>query len=160
MLRKTAKTILITTLVSSTPLALAGTQGSLTLQGTVGLELSLSVAPEAGVNDSLDLSASPNNLLVATVSEASNSSSGYKVSVQSANAGKLKNGQLDQLSYTLRYDNSNITLGNSAVVAKTHGSGGVVSDQSEVKISYTGKPATQMIQGTYSDTLTFTISAN
>ena len=74
----------------------ADTTGTLLLQGEVAEELAIVVTPEAG-HDSLDLSASPTDLKVASVNEKSNSNTGYNIQVKSANAGELKNGTLDSL---------------------------------------------------------------
>ena len=72
----------------------------------------------------------------------------------------MKNGTLDELTYTLKYDNASVTLSTTAQNAKSVTAAGVHNDSSEVSISYTGKNAEDMVEGTYSDTLTFTIAAN
>lgn len=130
--------------------------GILTLQGQVAEMMSIVVTQLAG-HDSLDLSATPANLKVAEVAESSNSATGYEITVTSANTGFLKNGTLDQLEYTMRYDGVAVDL-SAADTVKDFAST-VVDYISDVDISYTGKPAASMAAGTYSDTVTVTISA-
>ena len=137
----------------------AATTGTLLLQGTVAEELAIVVTAETG-HDSLDLSASPTDQKVASVNEVSNSNTGYTISMKSTNGGLLKNGSLDQLAYQLSYGaGSMVSPTTSDQVVKTQSTVGVYNVDSDVDISYTGKPAAQMVEGTYSDTVTFTISA-
>lgn len=139
---------------------MGATQGTLLLQGTVNQVLSLSVTPESGVNNSLDLSTTEADLKVAEVSEQSNSSTGYKILVRTANGGSLKNGSVDDIAYTMKYDGSPVSLSTSDTEVKNESTGGVYNYASDVEISYTGVPAASLTQGTYSDTVTFTIQAN
>jgi hypothetical protein len=60
----------------------------LILRGNVPQILSIQVNAEAQATE-LDLSTSQNDLKVATVQEKSNSSTGYQVSISSANSGAL-----------------------------------------------------------------------
>lgn len=139
----------------------AATTGSLLLKGNVAAAISIDVTAQAGVNDALDLSVTATDLKVAEVAEHSNASSGYNITVQSQNSSSLKNGTIDSLAYTLKYAGSSVDLSSgTAAVAKTDNSAAVINATSDVEISYTGKPAAEMVQGEYSDTLTFTISAN
>ncbi|WP_127716070.1 fimbrial protein [Halobacteriovorax sp. HLS] len=155
------KLIMATVLASvvSAPV-MAATQGTLLLQGQVDQVLSLTVNPVAG-HDSLDLTASPVDLNVASVNEVSNAETGYKILVRSANASSLKNGTADQVDYTLSYGNSGaLTLTTTDQVAKSVTTAGTYNVDTDVDISYTGSPAAELVQGTYSDTVTFTIQAN
>jgi hypothetical protein len=157
-MKKILATTALMTLVS-TPV-LAAKTGTLLLQGTVDEVLSLTVDAVVGVHDKLDLSASPTNLQVATVNENSNSETGYVIEVKSDNAGKLQNGTLDSVSYTMTYGSSGpITLTSSYQDAKVVSTGGVYNTSEDVSISYAGKPAEQLVQGTYSDVVTFSIKA-
>jgi archaellin len=138
----------------------ADTTGTLLLQGEVAEELAIVVTPEAG-HDSLDLSASPTDLKVASVNEKSNSNTGYNIQVKSANAGELKNGTLDSLAYEISYDGGSFVSPTVVdQVVKTQSGGAIYDNDSDVDIKYTGKPAASMVEGVYEDTLTFTISAN
>ena len=153
------KKIMATSMILGTLTAQGATTGTLLLQGTVAQELAIVVTAEAGAS-SLDLSASPTGLKVASVNEVSNSNTGYTISAKSANGSLLKNGSLDQLSYQISYDGgSMMTLTTSDQVVKTQSTVGVYDHDSDVDIAYTGKAASQMVEGTYSDTVTFTISA-
>ena len=139
----------------------AATTGTLLLKGNVPVALSITVNANTGVNDALDLSTSQTDLTVATVNEKSNSITGYKITIQSQNSSVLKNGTLDSLAYTLKYDGQAVDLSSgNAVEAKNSATAAVINTSSDVQISYTGKPAAEMVQGDYTDTLTFTISAN
>lgn len=139
---------------------LASPTGTLLLQGTVAEEVAIVVTAEASAT-TLDLSASPASLKVATVNEKSNSNTGYKIDLKSANGGLLKNGSLDSLAYQISYNGgAGITPTTTDQTVKTVATAGVYDQDSDVNISYTGKPAAEMVEGDYTDTLTFTISAN
>lgn len=153
--------LLITSALSLFTLtSFAATQGTLLLQGTISQVLSLSVQAEAGVNNALDLTSTESDLKVAEVTEQTNSNTGYKILVRTANGGKLKNGSLDQVSYTMKYDGTAVALALTDTQAKSVTTGGVYNNTSDVEISYTGQSAASLTQGTYSDTVTFTIQAN
>lgn len=139
---------------------MAATQGTLLLQGSIGQVLSLDVSPEVGVHDSLDLTTTTSALKVASVNEVSNSNTGYKILIKTTNGGSLKNGSLDQVGYSLSYDGTPVTLSTTDQTAKNVASGGVYNHDSDVEISYTGTAAASLVEGTYSDTVTFTIQAN
>ena len=158
-MRNTTKlTLFIITAFSTTVYALP--TGSLLLQGQVPEEVSLQVFAETAATG-LDLTASPTALKVASVNEKSNSNTGYKIDLRSNNGGLLKNGSLDSLAYQISYDGGSLVSPTTTdQEVKTVISAGVYDVSSDVDISYTGKPATDMVEGTYSDTLVFTISAN
>jgi hypothetical protein len=143
----------------------AQTTGSITLTGTVSAILQITVTPIAGY-DSLDLTTSQTDLAVATVNEKSNNAAGYTVAIESANAAATSSttaylegvAHAETLDYTITYDGSSVALDASGqavvtdVVAKTTSAG---IDKS-VQISYTGA---FLSADSYSDTLTFTITA-
>lgn len=140
--------------------AMAALVGNITLQGTVAASTSITVDAEPGYN-SLNLHSDQSNLLVATVIESNNTAAGYTVTLSSANAGKLKNGSLDEISYTARYDGVAVTLSAAPVTITNQGAQtDVVNVAKEFDISYTGAPADELMAGTYSDTLVFTIASN
>lgn len=140
----------------------AATEGTLLLQGTVPAVLEITVTPESGVNDALDLSADITDLKVATVLERSNKKAGYTVTLSSANNGVFQNTDTTydySLDYTLAYDGSEIDLSSGSAEitnesVKTTGAG----TSKNVTISYNGE-ADFPYEGTYTDTLTFTIAA-
>lgn len=153
-MKKLITAIAITTITAS---SFAATSGTLLLKGTIAPVVSIAVSAEA-IASTLDLTASPANLKVASVNEKSNSNTGYKVTISSANLGVLKNGTADSVTYTMTYDNASVNLASPAV--QTHTSAAAVNVNKDVKISYTGRPQDQLVAGDYTDTVTFTIAAN
>lgn len=145
--------ILLGTLASQ---VFAATTGTLVLQGIVPQVLNLSVSADAQAS-ALDLTTSPVDLIVGTVQEQTNSQTGYEIYVSSANGGKLlqQSGD-DELAYNLKYGDTAVNFSSSAAVVDQSTPDGYNVSR-DVKISYTGKAATEMIEGTYSDTVTFTI---
>lgn len=143
-----------------TPAAYGGTTGTVTISGLIPINTSIAVTAASGSN-TLNLSSTAINQIVATVAEASNSTTGYKVTLASANAGILKNGTVGSITYTAKYDGLDVTLlANGTEVTNTGTTNSVVSVTKDLSISYTGVVATSLMAGTYSDTLTFTIAAN
>lgn len=136
------------------------TVGSITIQGTVPNVVTISIVPQAGYN-TLDLSQVVADLHVADVRELSNTTTGYKVTLASANAGQLKNGNKSALTYTAKYNGTPVTLsGTPVVVTNTSSSSSLVNILKQFVISYSGAASDAMLAGSYSDTLTFTITSN
>jgi len=147
--------------------AFAATSGNLTLTGTVAQNLSITVTP-AAVASALDLTTAQNNLAVATITEVSNSHLGYTVTVSSANAVSASSStpdftsatSPDTLAYSLTYGGTPVafTSGIATVTTATAKTpaGGV---SNTLGLTYDGSTA-NLSAGTYSDTLTFTITAN
>jgi hypothetical protein len=151
---------LATTLLALTTTSFAATTGTLLLQGIVAQKVSLSVTSQA-IASTLDLSTSQTDLAVASVNEQSNSKSGYKITIASANLSKLKRTDgADVLSYTMKYNGSAVALTSAAGTTITNSSASSVNLNKGVSISYTGVAAESMVEGTYADTVTFTIAAN
>jgi hypothetical protein len=153
------KSILALGLTFATLSATAATTATLVLKGTVPAVLSISLVAET-LATNLPLTQTQAASKVATVTESSNSASGYKVTISSINAGKLvrANGT-EQFPYTLSYGSqAGINLTSQYVASNPQGS--AVNRTQDVKISYQGVPAEQMVAGDYTDTLTFTIAAN
>lgn len=139
--------------------ALAASSGQITLQGNVAQATNIVVTGQGNYN-ALDLTTSASDLLVAKVREINNTSAGYTVKLTSTNAGKFKNGVLGQVAYTAKYNGSNVTLSATPQIITTQGTqSGVINVLKEFKISYTGQAAENLMAGTYSDTLTFTIAS-
>lgn len=136
----------------------AATTATLLVKGVVPQILSIAVSAET-IATSLPLSTSQTNTKIATIQEKSNSQTGYKVTISSANQGKLvRTGGSQQFSYSMSYNNSTLNL-NSSVVLTNSGSSAVTVNK-DLKISYTGVASHLMVAGDYVDTLTFTIAAN
>lgn len=143
------------TLMSS---ANADTSGRLILRGIVPQMLSIEVSPEP-MAQTLNLSQSVSGLKVASVKELSNSNSGYKVTVESMNKGHFVRFQgLESIPYTMTYGGQTVNLTQPTVF--TNAVKTVSTQSKEVKISYIGVENSQLVAGEYSDTVTFTISAN
>jgi len=141
----------------------AATTGSITLQGVISQSCNITVNSQTGYN-ALDLTQSPTNLNVAIVNEQCNDPKGYTVAMTTANGtttGLLKGsvaGNPDTVSYTVTYNGAAVTLAGSTaqvtnVAAKT-ATGGV---NKNLNIAYTGNA--NLGADTYTDTLTFTITA-
>lgn len=160
MRRENMKKFITLAALALTATAFANNTGTLLLKGVVAEEVSLAVTAETAAT-TLDLSASPTNLKVAAVNEKSNTNTGYKIELKSVNGGLLKNGSLDSLAYEIAYGGGSFVSPTTVDQAvKTQNVADVYDVDSDVLIRYTGKPAVEMVEGEYSDTLTFTISAN
>ena len=152
--------VLTTTLLALSSFSFAATTGTLLLQGTVPQRISLVITPQA-IAATLDLSTSQTDLTVASVKEQSNSKTGYKMTVASANLSKLKRTDgAEVFSYTMKYNGSAVVLTTAAGVTITNSTGSAVNVSKNVSISYTGVAAESMVEGSYADTVTFTIAAN
>jgi hypothetical protein len=152
------KVLLGLAILSLTNATFAATTGTLLLQGVVAQKISVAVVAEPGAS-TLDLSTSQTDLAVASVNEVSNAKNGYKMTITSANFGNLKRTDgTDALSYSLKYNGAAVALGSAAGTTITNSSPSAVSTNKSVTISYTG--AETLVEGTYADTVTFTIAAN
>lgn len=133
--------------------------GSVLFKGQVTRLVSLTVAAEASAS-SLDLSASKINLKVATINERSNSKTGYKMTIASANLGKLKRADGPELfTYSMKLGGSTVNLGQVAGATFIRNSTRPINRNRNLTISYIGKNPETMIEGAYADTLTITIAA-
>ena len=140
-------------------------QNTLLLQGTVPSILSVTVAANGAAN-TLDLTTAQTDLLVATVTERSNSVSGYIITLDSANAtgavatlNGITGGNTDTLTYTIGYGGAAVTLvSGAATVTDTTGKTASTGAVKNVTISFDGT-GSFLNADTYEDTLTFTIAA-
>lgn len=130
------------------------TVATLVLQGIVPAILNISVAAEP-IATSLPLDTTQLNTKIATIQERSNNASGYKVQISSTNFGALTNGS-ESIPYSLTYDNQNVVL--TSPDEFSHSVTG--TNSRDLKISYNGEDNENRESGDYTDTLTFTISAN
>lgn len=152
-------TILGLALALTAPAAFAAHSDTLLLKGKVNQVLSILVTPETlAANLPLDVSQSASK--VGTVNEKSNSATGYKVTINSANGGKLVNTVVtsETFNYALKYDGNAINLVTGQTF--TFSTPGAYDVNKDVNITYTGIPETNMVAGTYKDTVTFTIAVN
>lgn len=147
---------LILLLLLSLP-TFAATTANLVITGFVPAILSISVAPEI-IATTLPLDITQTNTKIATVTERSNNHAGHKVTIVSANQGKLLLDVTNFVIYTLTYNNLPVNLAGTTTFNYVFTN---ASPQlRDVKISYNGTPNEDMANGSYTDTLTFTIIAN
>ena len=145
-------------------MANAATIGNITLTGLIPANRSISVSPQ-GSYSNLDLvgNTTNSNYLIANVQEKSNALTGYKVTLSSLNSGKLmRAGSVTEfLAYTATYNGAAVTLSSTAViVTNVTSQTSVVNTTKPLRITYTAfSDPSDVLEATYSDTLTFTISA-
>lgn len=131
----------------------------LLIQSSVPRRVSINVVSEI-ISSALDLTTGQTNLQVAVVHEKSNSKTGYKVTITSANRGKLKRVDgAEVFTYTLKLDGSNVALSSASGTTFTRNQSSPISVTRVLRISYTGKPIETMTEGSYSDTITLNIAA-
>jgi hypothetical protein len=168
MMKKYGRMVKLVSLVFFTVFStslFAATTGTLTLTGTVPpiLEITVTALPAAST---LDLSTTTDTA-VATVTERSNKKGGYTVTVESANAKAMGSAQpffkssdpanADTLSYSITYGGTAVTFaGGTALVTDSNSRTTGAGTSKEVRVTYTGD---FLYEDTYTDTLTFTITA-
>lgn len=137
----------------------AATTATLNLKGTIDEKMSIEVQNDTEAL-ALDLTVPRSNFKIAEVVEKSNRKAGYKVSISSANGGKLKNGTDDEIEYDLAYDGVALLLDGTDV--QTHANERALGTGlvKEVAISYAAQVEEDLVSGDYTDTITFVISAN
>ena len=146
--------------------ATAQSSGNLTVQGAMPSVISIAVAPISGY-DTLDLINGVNNQPIANLTERSNRKAGYTVTLTSLNAGLTGNSLFladtaggpgtDLIAYSLTYNGVIVNFANGSALltdsnGRTSGSGIVKSLTVTISPSW-------LSDGTYADTLTFTIAA-
>ena len=153
-------------LVAGAFTSMAATVGTIVIQGKVPASTDIVVTPTPGYN-TLPLIAGATALQVATVNEKSNWPKGYKVTLQSLNAGAgtqafLKGADpltLDVVNYTMSYNAVAVTLvAGSAQVTTTGTRTGPAGVDKPLTITFAANP--WIAADTYSDTVTLTIAVN
>ena len=130
--------------------------GSLGLSGVVSPVTTITVTADANAT-ALPVGSAATDLKIATVTELSNSKSGYTVTLSTTNGAKLK-GSVDFLAYTLKYGSNAVSfIGGTATL--TTASTRSASSAGSANILYISFPATYLSADTYIDSLTFTISS-
>ena len=139
--------------------AFAATTGTLLLKGSVPRLFDITVTP-APIASTLPLNTTQANTAVAVINEKSNSNTGYNVSISSANLGQLVHDTVGTsvINYSLRYNGGSVNLATGQTF--TYSGAGANNNNRNVDISYTGIAHDLLIEGDYSDTVTFTIAAN
>lgn len=153
-MKKVTVVIVLTALVSFGAFAQVSDTATLNLQGTVGPFVDITVwAAPAATSLGLQVAVSPASpVQVGTATISSNTA--YVVSVASSNSFEFSNGT-DGLPYTLHWNGSPVTNPS----ALENGASGVANASRTIGVSYAAAPGTAEV-GTYTDTLTFTISSN
>lgn len=147
-------TIFLTVITS---VAIAGSQAGLPLKGKINLLLGIDITPTTAAS-TLNLTQSQTDLKVATGHVISNSGTGFKVTVSSANQGRLKRlGGSEYFGYSMKFGPIPLNLTSTSPIDYTYG--GTLNYTDNISVSYTGVPAASLVAGEYSDTITFTISA-
>ena len=153
------KILLLLTLSIATTVAYSATSATLLLQSVVPKKVAITVTA-VSVASALDLSTTQADLKVATVNESSNSKTGYKVTITSANLGKLKRTDgADVFTYSLKYGGSSVGLTTASGTVFTNPTSAIINTNKDLNISYTGVTPESMIEGSYQDTLTLNIAS-
>lgn len=146
---KTAAAALIATAFAAPALA-QNASGTIQLKGNVALSCTIAVQD---LGQSLALRTGESNKTVGSVTETCNSGTGYKITLASANAGKLKSGNFT-IDYSVNYDSFTGALTSQAVVDRANAQ---FNKKSDLKVSIAASD--QYIAGDYADTITVTIAA-
>ncbi len=146
---KTAAAALIASAIAAPAMA-QNSSGNFQLKGNVALSCTIAVQD---LGQSLSLKAGETNKTVGSVTETCNSGSGYRITLASANSGKLKSGNFT-IDYSVNYDSYTGALTSQAVVDRANAQFGKKSD-----LKVTVGASDQYIAGDYADTVTVTIAA-
>lgn len=137
----------------------SATTGIVLLRTKVPVRVSISLAP-VSVASALDLSTTQTNLKVASATAMSNSRTGFKVTFTSANLGKLKRmSGAEVFPYTMKVGGSDVGLATASGTTFNVDQSAPMTISRDITISYVGKSAETMVEGTYMDTVTLTIAA-
>ncbi len=151
------KKLLLALLVASP--VWAATTDTLLLKGTVPAVLDIDVVPTT-LATTLPLDTTQINGYVADVNVKWNTVSGAKVVITSANGGQLRHSSVatSVINYTLQTPSA----GTFALTSPQTFSAPIAGPQNITEalgINYTGVPYDLLVEGDYTDTVTFTISA-
>lgn len=165
MKRKLLGTLAVLGLIYAGGHATAASKGSLFLVGKVKVVVDLYVIPVLGALDTLDIENGETGRKVADVEEKTNNKNGYRIDMESVNAGNLQhNDGTSQVAYTIGYNGAAAVspgaVGSPVTVKTVSGplTGGVNTNTSVVNIDVTAG-GTTLPSGAYTDTLIFTIVA-
>lgn len=163
MIKKLICTIGALAFMSAATNAFGTSRASLYLAGEIELITNLFVNPTIGTADTLNIVAGETARAVATVDEESNNAAGYRIDMESVNAGNLQhNDGTSNVPYTISYDGGADTapgaVGTPAAVKTSGALTGLTTDNSAVTITFAPGAAT-LPAGAYTDTLIFTMVA-
>ncbi len=134
----------------------AATSATLQLKGNIAAKMSIEI--DNPVVDDLNLVDGMDDEVIAVVTEKSNRKAGYKVNISSLNGGVLKNGTLDSIAYDLTY--AGVLVGASLEVPYADQQALGNGTDRNVAITILPQVEEEKVSGNYTDTVTFTISAN
>jgi len=160
--RNVSRKSLLTLITLLTPtVTWAASTGSLTLSGSVAAVNSIVIAPNGSNNTSLNIAVGETGKLVATISETSNSSTGYIIQISSSNGGELRH-SVDpnkKTTYTVKYGSGSYgTVSTTPTTVKTVASlSALTSTDSDLLVNVVAAP--NAVQGSYSDTINLAIVA-
>lgn len=155
-MKKLIASILLFTLAAP---SFSATTESVQLKTQVPRRVSISIAP-VSVASALVLSTNQTNLKVAKMTAMSNSRTGFKVTFTSANLGKLKRVSGEEVfPYSMKFGGRSVGLTTVSGTTFNINQTRPITMSRNISVSYVGKPAESMVEGTYSDTITLTIAA-
>lgn len=149
------KKLLLATLLTSA--TFAATTATLNLSGTINSVLEIEIDGTSAVTKTVSL-LDKTAQSVAIVTETSNDPDGYDVVITSANSGSLDNGSVDSATYSLSYGGTSYNLSSPATVQNAN-TVGTADRAVAVTITDTRTDEFDFAQGTYTDQVTFEISA-
>ena len=137
----------------------AATSGQIGLRAKVPKIVSIEIIP-LPIASNLPLNQSQVRLKVAETLEKWNSKFGTKIQVRSANRGYLVHGTIptSRVPYEFYFAGRKVNLTNTTSFFRL--ASGVAQISNPIEVTYTGLPFSSLIEGDYSDVITFTISAN
>lgn len=137
----------------------SGEQGQLEFRAKVPKVVSIEIIP-LPIASSLPLNQSQIRLKVAETVEKWNSMFGTKIQIRSANKGRLVHDSIPSASvlYELHFAGRKVNLSNTHSFFRL--TRGVSQISNPIELTYTGVPLSSLIEGDYSDEITFIISAN
>ena len=149
------KKLFLATLFTSA--TLAATTATLNLSGTINSVVEIEIDGGSSVTKTVDLlDKAPQS--VATVTETSNDVDGYDITITSTNSGSLNNGSDDSAAYTLSYAGTSYNLSTAQTVENPSVVG---TNDRAVAVTITDARTNEydFVDGTYSDVVTFEITA-
>lgn len=144
--------------VSLTAHAQWSNTGTLTINGTMPAIIQINITDNS---TALSLDSAATGVVVGSISERSNSGTGYVVTVESANLGELVGGTYGEtFAYSLSIGGANIDLTSPATVSDSTSRTSATGITKTIDVTHgVGEFAGNMLAAdTYSDVLTFTIA--
>lgn len=143
--------------------AVASSRASLFLEGTIEVIVDLFVNPVLGSLSAIDIVNGETSRLVATVDETTNNPTGYRIDIESVNAGELiHNNGTSSTTYTVSYDGgaavSPAAVGTPTAV-KTEAGPFAATTTATSNVEVTVAAGGALAAGAYTDTLVFTMVA-